>query len=58
MRVTKTTISTGESSGAVMRRNTCHSFAPSMRAASCNERSMVERPDAIITIAKPAQIQM
>ena len=43
--------------GAVTRRNTCHSVAPSVRAASMTSRGMAS-PAAITTIAKPAQIQM
>ena len=55
--VMKTTVSTGASSGTVMRRKTCHSVAPSVRAASSVSRGIAERPAAITTIAKPAQIQ-
>ena len=57
MSVMNTTMSTGERSGAVIRRNTCHSLAPSTRAASWRETSMAESPEAIMTMAKPAQIQ-
>jgi hypothetical protein len=32
--ITSTSASTGRSSGSVMRRNICHSLAPSTRAAS------------------------
>src|SRR6266508_2528079 len=56
--VTKTTTSTGRTSGMVTRRNTCHSVAPSTRAASRASRGIAARPAAISTIAKPAQIQM
>ena len=43
-------------SGIVTRRNTCHSPAPSTRAASWVSRGMAARPAAITTIEKPAQI--
>src|SRR5262249_27595768 len=56
--VTKTTVSTGASSGTVTRRNTCHSLAPSVRAASSTSRGMAASPAAITTIENPAQIQM
>ena len=56
--VMKTTVSTGMRSGAVTRRNTCHSVAPSVRAASMTSRGMAASPAAITTIEKPAQIQM
>ena len=39
-------------------RNTCHSVAPSVRAASMTSRGMAASPAAITTIEKPAQIQM
>ena len=52
--VTSTTTSTGRSSGTVIRRNTCHSVAPSIRAASSASRGSAARPAAISTIAKPA----
>ena len=44
--------------GTVTRRKTCHSVAPSVRAASSTSRGMAARPAAITTIAKPAQTQM
>ena len=56
--VMKTTESTGASSGTVTRRKTCHSLAPSVRAASSTSRGIADSPAAITTIAKPAQIQM
>ncbi len=56
--VMKTTLSTGASSGTVTRRKTCHSVAPSVRAASSTSRGIAARPAPITTIAKPAQIQM
>ena len=56
--VMKTTESTGASSGTVTRRKTCHSLAPSVRAASSTSRGIADRPAAITTIEKPAQIQM
>ena len=56
--VMKTTLSTGASSGTVIRRKTCHSVAPSVRAASSVSRGIAASPAAITTIAKPAQIQM
>ena len=56
--VTKTTVSTGASSGTVTRRNTCHSEPPSVRAASSTSRGIAARPAAMITIAKPAVTQM
>ncbi len=56
--VMKTTVSTGASSGTVTRRKTCHSVAPSVRAASSTSRGIAARPAAITTIAKPAQTQM
>ena len=56
--VMKTTLSTGARSGTVTRRKTCHSDAPSVRAASRTSRGIAARPAPITTIAKPAQIQM
>ena len=56
--VMKTTLRTGASSGTVTRRKTCHSVAPSVRAASSTSRGIAARPAAITTIAKPAQTQM
>ena len=56
--VMKTTLSTGASSGTVTRRKTCHSVAPSVRAASSVSRGIAASPAAITTIAKPAQTQM
>ena len=56
--VMKTTLSTGASRGAVTRRKTRHSLAPSVRAASSTSRGMADRPAAITTIEKPAQTQM
>ena len=56
--VMKTTLSTGASSGTVTRRKTCHSVAPSVRAASSTSRGIAASPAAITTIAKPAQTQM
>src|SRR3954453_6312055 len=56
--VMKTTLRTGASSGTVTRRKTCHSLAPSVRAASSTSRGIADRPAPITTIAKPAQIQM
>ena len=56
--VTKTTLSTGASSGTVTRRKTCNSDAPSVRAASSTSRGIAARPAPITTIANPAQIQM
>ena len=56
--VMKTTLSTGASSGTVTRRKTCHSVAPSVRAASSTSRGIAARPAPITTMAKPAQIQM
>ena len=56
--VMKTTLRTGASSGTVTRRKTCHSVAPSVRAASSTSRGIAARPAAITTMAKPAQIQM
>ena len=41
----------------MIRRNTCHSFAPSTRAASSSSRGTPASPAAISTIAKPAHIQ-
>src|ERR671920_54511 len=55
--VTKTTVSTGASSGTVTRRNTCHSVAPSVRAASSVSRGIAARPAAITPIASPTQTQ-
>ena len=55
--VTSTTSSTGASSGTVTRRNTCHSLAPSTRAASSSFAVDGRQPAAISTIAKPAHIQ-
>jgi hypothetical protein len=52
--VTKTTTSTGASSGAVIRRKTCHSVAPSIRAASSASRGIAAMPAASRTIANPA----
>ena len=42
--VTNTTISTGASSGTVTRRKTCHSVAPSVRAASSTSRGIGGEP--------------
>ena len=56
--VMNTTDRTGASSGMVTRRKTCHSVAPSVRAASRTSRGMAARPAAITTMAKPAQTQM
>ena len=56
--VMNTTLSTGASSGMVTRRNTCHSVAPSVRAASSTSRGMAARPAAMTTIEKPAHTQM
>ena len=56
--VMKTTVRTGARSGAVTRRNTCHSLAPSVRAASRTSRGIAASPATITTMAKPAQIQM
>lgn len=56
IRVTRTTASTGASSGTVTLRKTCHSFAPSTRAASSSSRGTLASPAAISTIAKPAHI--
>src|SRR4029077_752271 len=56
--VMKTTESTGASNGTVTRLNTCHSDAPSVRAASRTSRGIAARPAPITTMAKPAQIQM
>jgi hypothetical protein len=56
--VMNTTLSTGARSGTVMRRKTCHSVAPSVRAASSVSRGIAARPAAITTIENPAQIQM
>ena len=55
--VTKTTVSTGASSGMVTRRKVCRSVAPSMRAASSTSRSIAASPAPRMTMAKPAQIQ-
>lgn len=54
--VTNTTSSTGESSGTVTRRNTCHSVAPSTRAASRASRGMLANPATISVIANPVMI--
>ncbi len=56
--VMKTTDNTGASIGTVTRRKTCHSVAPSVRAASSTSREIADRPAAITTIAKPAHTQM
>ena len=56
--VMKTTERTGASIGTVMRRKTCHSVAPSVRAASSTSREIAARPAPITTIAKPAHTQM
>ncbi len=56
--VMKTTESTGASIGTVMRRKTCHSVAPSVRAASSTSREIAASPAPITTIAKPAHTQM
>src|SRR4051794_16184708 len=56
--VMNTTESTGASIGTVTRRNTCHSLAPSVRAASSTSREIAASPAPITTIAKPAQTQM
>ena len=56
--VMKTTLRTGASSGTVTRRKTCHSVAPSVRAASSVSRGIAARPAAITTMAKPAHTQM
>ena len=56
--VMNTTLSTGARSGTVTRRKTCHSDAPSVRAASSVSRGIAARPAAITTIEKPAQTQM
>ena len=42
----------------VTRRKTCHSLAPSVRAASSVSRGIAASPAAITTIENPAQIQM
>ena len=42
----------------VTRLNTCHSVAPSVRAASSRSRGIAARPAAITTIENPAQTQM
>ncbi len=55
-RVTNTTVSTGASSGTVIRRKICHSLAPSIRAASRASRGRVASPAPIRTMAKPVQI--
>ena len=55
-RVTNTTSSTGASSGTVTRRNTCHSVAPSTRAASSASRGIAASPAAMNVIANPAMI--
>src|SRR6185503_13577172 len=55
--VMKTTVKTGASRGTVTRRKTCHSDAPSVRAASSVSRGIAASPAAITTIAKPAQTQ-
>ena len=39
-------------------RNTCHSFAPSIRAASSTSRGIEESPAPMRTRAKPVQIHM
>ena len=44
--VMNTTDSTGASSGTVTRRKTCHSVAPSVRAASSTSRGIAARPGA------------
>ncbi|MGX1245378.1 hypothetical protein RKD46_006482 [Streptomyces pseudovenezuelae] len=49
-------MSTGASSGTVIRRKICHSFAPSIRAASRASRGSVASPAPISTIANPVQI--
>ena len=56
--VMKTTLRTGASRGTVTRRKTCHSVAPSVRAASSTSRDIAARPAAITTMENPAQIQM
>ena len=56
--VMKTTLRTGASRGTVIRRNTCHSVAPSVLAASSVSRGIAASPAAITTIENPAQIQM
>ena len=56
--VMKTTDRTGERSGTVTRRKTCHSLAPSVRAASSTSRGIAASPAAMTTIEKPAQTQM
>ena len=55
--VMKTTLSTGASSGTVTRRKTCHSVAPSVRAASSVSLGIAASPATITTIAKRAETQ-
>jgi hypothetical protein len=56
MRVTSTTTSTGRTNGTVTLRKTCHSVAPSTRAASKASRGSADSPAEMSTIAKPAHI--
>jgi hypothetical protein len=55
--VTNTTPRTGPSRGNVTKRNVCHSFAPSTRAASSTSRGNAASPAPITTTANPAHIQ-
>ena len=55
--VVETTAIVGSSNGKMIPRKTCHSFAPSTRAASSSSVLMPFRPADRMTIAKPVHIQ-
>ena len=55
--VVDTTARVGSSSGNMIRRKTCHSVAPSTRAASSSSALMPFSAAERMTIAKPVHIQ-
>ena len=58
MIVVETTAIVGSSSGNVISRKTCHSVAPSTRAASSSSALMPLSAADRMTIAKPVHIQV
>ena len=55
--VVATTAIVGSSSGKTIRRKTCHSFAPSTRAASSSSTLMPLSAAEMMTMQKPVHIQ-
>ena len=55
--VVATTASVGRSSGKMIPRKTCHSFAPSTRAASSSSTLMPLSAAEMMTMQKPVHIQ-